>query len=109
MRISGLTDKLNLKLLTNKDYEDREVSGCYIGDLLSWVISRAESDNVWITVQTNINIIAVATLADVSCVIIPDGIDVEQTTLDKANEKGVVVLGSPDDSYTLAVGISRLL
>ncbi len=109
MKISDLISQLDLQLLTKADYEDRPVRGCYIGDLLSWVMSRAKADDVWITVQTNLNIVAVATLTDVSCILVPDGISVEQVTVDKANANGVVVLGSPSDSYALAVAIGGKL
>ncbi len=109
MKISDLIKELGLKVITKTDYEDREVSGCYIGDLLSWVMSKASADNIWITVQTNINIVAVATLTDVSCVLIPDGIEVEGTTIEMANKKGVVILGSVSDSFSLAVAVSKML
>ena len=49
---------------------EREINGAYIGDLLSWVMGKAESGNVWITIMYNINVIAVATLADVSCIVL---------------------------------------
>ena len=48
-------------------HPEREVSGCYIGDLLSWVMGRAQEDNAWITIMSNINVIAVASLADTAC------------------------------------------
>ena len=52
----------------------REVNGAYIGDLLSWVMGRAGEDNAWITIMSNSNIVAVATLADVSCIILAEGV-----------------------------------
>lgn len=50
---------------------DREISGVYIGDLLSWVMGRAKAGDAWITIMSNINIVAVASLADVACIISP--------------------------------------
>ena len=41
---------------------EREINGVYIGDLLSWVMGRAEADNAWITIMSNNNILAVASL-----------------------------------------------
>ena len=36
-------------LLAGGEGEDNQIDGCYIGDLLSWVMARAQSGNVWIT------------------------------------------------------------
>lgn len=49
---------------------EREVGGAYAGDLLSWVMGRASTDDVFITIMTNINVVAVASLADVACVVL---------------------------------------
>lgn len=109
MKTSQLIENLELKLITKADYDDREIKGCYIGDLLSWVMSKAKADDVWITVQTNINVVAVAALTEVSCIIVPEDIEVEHSTIDKANQKDIIILGASLDSFNLAVKISKLL
>ena len=53
---------------------DREISGVYIGDLLSWVMGRADTDEAWITIMSNRNIVAVATLADTACILLAEGV-----------------------------------
>ena len=53
---------------------DRLISGVYIGDLLSWVMGRANSGDAWLTIMSNMNIIAVASLADVACIILAEGV-----------------------------------
>ena len=102
MKISDLIKKLDLKLLTDGAYEDREISGCYIGDLLSWVMSHADSGNVWITIMNNVNITAVASLCDVSCIILAEGVDLSEEIIKKADSAKVVVLASPKSAYELA-------
>ncbi len=102
MKVSELIEKLDLKLLTDEDFEDREISGCYIGDLLSWVMSHAESGNVWITIMNNINITAVASLCDVACVILAEGVDLPEAIRARANSTGIIVLGSGMSAYELA-------
>ena len=69
MNVKEFAEKLDLKVLVEGDTE-REITGCYIGDLLSWVMGRAPEDSAWLTVMGNINSIAVATLADVSCIVL---------------------------------------
>lgn len=44
----------------------REIHGGYTGDLLSWVMGRGKQDQAWVTIMTNINVVAVATLIDFS-------------------------------------------
>lgn len=88
---------------------NRETDGVYIGDLLSWVMGRAKCGNVWITIMSNINTIAVATLADVSCIILAEGVTLDAEVLDTAAAKGVNVLSSDLSAYEIAVKISGIL
>lgn len=86
----------------------REIDGVYIGDLLSWVMGRAQSGNVWITIMSNINIVAVASLADTSCIILAEGVDVDSTVCDTAKNKGINIYKSEKSAYTLATEIYSL-
>lgn len=88
---------------------DREISGVYIGDLLSWVMSHAKTDNAWITVMSNINVIAVASLVDVSCVIIADEDVLTEDVIAVAKEKNINILSTTSPIYETAVAISELL
>ena len=81
---------------------DREINGVYIGDLLSWVMGRAQADNAWITIMSNINILAVASLADTACIILAEGVEVAQDVIDTANAKGVNILSSSEPAYEIA-------
>ena len=109
MKLNEIVQKLDLKIITQTNFDDREVAGCYIGDLLSWVMSKAQKDNIWITVQTNINIVAVAALTEVSCIIIPEEIIVDEATIKKANMQDIVILGSSKISFELAIAINELV
>ena len=68
---------------------EREITGCYIGDLLSWVMGRAPEDSAWLTVMGNINSIAVATLADVSCIVLVENAALDENAAQKAEMHGV--------------------
>ena len=105
MTVNELKDKLNLKPLVEDDY-DREVKDCYIGDLLSWVMGRAPADSAWLTVMGNINSIAVATLADVSCIILVENAALDDNARQKAEMHGVNILTTEENSYTVAVALS---
>lgn len=88
---------------------DREVNGCYVCDLLSYAMSHAAKDNVWITVQTNINVIAVAVLTEVGCVMLPEGLAPDEIAAAKAEEEGVVVLSSKLTAYEIITEFNRLI
>ena len=78
-----------------------EVSCGYTCDLLSWVMAHGKAGMAWITVQTHINVIAVAALMDMACVILPEGIEMEAPSLAKAKDEGVTVLHSSLTAYEL--------
>ena len=87
---------------------EREIEGVYVGDLLSWVMGRASACNAWITIMSNINILAVATLSDVACVILTEGVTLDDSVRATAEEKGINVLSSSLTSYEAAVKLSSL-
>ena len=81
---------------------EREISGVYIGDLLSWVMGRAKADDAWITIMSNINIVAVASLADVACIILAEGVQLERAVTETATTKGVNILSCTLPAYEAA-------
>ena len=102
MTIQEVIEKTGAKLLTEDVPLDREVTCGYACDLLSWVMSHGEAGMIWITVQTHMNVIAVASLADMSAVLVPENIRVEQAVADKAREEGVAILVSDRSAYELS-------
>ncbi len=88
---------------------DRAVSGVYIGDLLSWVMGRAAQGDAWLTIMSNQNIVAVATLADTACVILTEGVTPDEGVAALAEAKGVNLLCSALSSYQTAKKLAVLL
>jgi hypothetical protein len=88
---------------------DREVSGVYIGDLLSWVMGRAESGDAWITIMSNINIVAVASLADVACIILAEGVVPDENVVTTALQKGINIYTTEKTAYQLAAALAECL
>lgn len=108
MDIKTLKEKLDLTLVCGEDLE-KEVTGCYCGDLLSWVMSRAQEGDAWLTVMGNINSIGVAVLADVACIILTENAALDDEALKRAEQNGVTVLTTEKNSYQVAAEISRLI
>ncbi len=88
---------------------DREVGGVYCGDLLSWVMGRAQSGDVWVTIMSNINVIAVASLSDVCCVVLAEGVKLDGDAEKAALEKNINILSSKKNTYELAVMFGNVL
>lgn len=88
---------------------EREVTGVYIGDLLSWVMGRAQSGDGWITIMSNQNIVAVATLADTACVILAEGVQPDEGVAQLAADKGINILLSPHSAYDTALRLRDCL
>ena len=101
MKVSELASLIGARKLTGGVTEDREILCGYVCDLLSWVMAHGEEGMAWVTVQTHLNVIAVAALADMACVILPEGITMEQDVLDKANAEEMCVLTSPLTAYEI--------
>lgn len=108
MDIKELKEKLDLTLVCGDDLE-RKITGCYCGDLLSWVMSRAREGDVWLTVMGNVNSIGVAVLADVACIVLTENAAFDNDALKRAEQNGVVVLRTPKNTYQTAAEISRLI
>lgn len=88
---------------------DRCVGGVYIGDLLSWVMGKAKAGDAWITIMSNVNVLAVATLADISCIVLAEGVKLDGDALSAAETKGVNVLSTELSAYSAAIKISELI
>lgn len=108
MTVNCLKEKLELNTVVMPDSE-KEITGCYIGDLLSWVMSSAQPGDIWITIMSNINVVAVAALCDTACIILAESVTVDDEVINTAKERGINILSSKKSAFALASDISRLL
>ena len=108
MTVKELAQKLGYKILCMPD-EERCVSGGYTGDLLSWVMGRLTADQAWVTIMSNVNIVAVANLADPSCIILSESVAPDEGVLEKAQEQGVNILSTEKSSFLVCTEIAAVL
>ena len=108
MKVIDLIKELDLVKITDSFDENTEFTGVYIGDLLSLVMSRAKQGDIWITIQTHINVVAVADLLDLSAILVAEGMEIDEDTIIKANDLELPILQSKMSAYELACGINRL-
>lgn len=109
MTVGRLAEKLELELLAGGRGIKNEIKGGYTGDLLSWVMGRAKSGDALITVMGNVNAVAVAVLAELSCIVLAENAALDDEARQKAEQQGVPVLRSEKNAYTLCLFLHKAL
>jgi predicted transcriptional regulator len=92
MNLQEVVDKLKMKPLAAFSRLSAECSGGYVSDLLSDVMANAKAGDLWVTLQTHQNIVAVASLKEIAGIIIIGGREPEKATLVKAEEEKIPIL-----------------
>ena len=77
MTVAGLVENIGLEAISLPD-PDLEITGAYAGDLLSWVMGRADEGCVWATIMTNVNVVAVATLVGTAAAVVCEGCEIPE-------------------------------
>ncbi len=108
MTVKNLIENLNLKILVEGDL-NREITGGYCGDLLSWVMGRAQSSDCWFTVMGNINAVAVSVLADCACIVLCENSTLDDNAKARAEMQEVTILSSEENAYTLANKLGKMI
>lgn len=102
MKIRDIVKTLGLKVISGEELLDREVTGGYVGDLLSDALANSKKGDIWVTLQIHQNIIAVAIAKELSGIIIINGREPEEETLKKAKEEKIPVMISNLLTYEVA-------
>lgn len=108
MTVSELAKTPDFSAVIMPDGE-REILGGYAGDLLSWVMGRASEGDAWVTIMSNVNIVAVSTLADPACIVLSEGVSPDEETLARAEQQGVNILATTLDTFDACVRIASYL
>ncbi len=104
MNLNDLCARLGLETVAGNT-EGREWRGVYAGDLLSRAMSHVKADNLWITIMSNANVIAVASLTEAAAVILAEGVELLPDALDAAEDNGIIVLSSKHTTFELCAAI----
>jgi predicted transcriptional regulator len=106
--LTEIAAELALEVRTAPEKLDVEVSGGYASDLLSLVMARAQEGNVWVTLQSHLNIVAVATLLDLAGVIVTEGMTLDESIVEKANREGIPILTTELATFTVVGRLFQL-
>lgn len=93
MKISTLLTKGFISY-TNNELLEKEFEGCYISDLLSNVLRSANPKEALLTTLSNMNTVAVASLANLPVVIFVEGKVPTKEMIQKANEEEIALLST---------------
>lgn len=109
MKVRDLVDRLGFVILSGENGLDREIDGCYVSDLLSDVMGNADSGNIWITLQTHKNVMAIASLKELSCVVIVKNLTPNEDTIKQSNEEGLPILQTSLSTFEVAGRVYNLI
>jgi predicted transcriptional regulator len=108
MKLTDIVKTLELDIKAGHDLLDREVSGGYVSDILSSVLTHAEEGNIWVTYQRHLNIIPIAGAKEISGIILVSGRQVDKETLEKADEEKMPILGTSMDAFQVVGKLYRM-
>ena len=108
MKLEELCRQLQLEVRAAPGKLDTEVTGGYASDLLSCVMAKAQTGNVWVTLQSHPNIVAVASLINLAGVIITEAMIPDPVTIEKAEEEGIPILTTDLTTFTVVGRLSNL-
>lgn len=109
MTVQQITEKLGLKIWGGNQGLDKEITGGYVSDLLSDVMGNADAGEVWLTLQTHKNVMAIASLKDLAAIILVNNHQPEDDTLAQSNEEGIPLLGTQMSTFEIAGKLYELL
>lgn len=102
LSVANAAERLAVEIAASGDRLDTVITGAQVSDLLSYVIAEGRRGNLWITIQTHPNIVAVAELAGLSGIVIAGGLAPEDETVVRAEEEGIPLFTSAKSSFVLA-------
>ena len=109
MKVKEIVDSLGLKVFSGTEGLDRDVEGGYTSDLLSDVMGHSDAGQLWVTLQTHKNVMAIASLKELSAIVLVKGFEPEPDCLAQSNIEGIPILGTEDESFEITGKIYNLL
>jgi len=109
MKVRDIISELGLEVFSGKEGLDNEITGGYTSDLLSDVMGNADAGKIWITLQSHKNTIAVASLKELSAMILVKGFKPEEDTALQSNEEKIPILGSKEEAFEISGKLYKLL
>jgi hypothetical protein len=105
MTIGDLVKSGIFSLIHEGEELDREITKPFCCDLLRIAMGKAPEGAAWVTVMGNVNTLAVATLADVACIILAEGAAIDENAKKKAIDEDITVMHTEMPIFDAAMKI----
>lgn len=101
MTVEKLTALLGAQTLS-LGAQDVPVTGCMVCDVMSRAIAGGFRGMAWITCAGSVNALAVSVMTGASCLILTDGLSLDEKTLERARTEKIWVLGTKESAFLTA-------
>lgn len=109
MTVKQLAEELGFRVYAEGSDINRKVKGAYVSDLLSDVMGHAGEGDLWITLQSHMNVVAIASLKELAAIVLVKGIEPGKEVLEKASAEGIPLLGTKGETFETAGRLFQLL
>ena len=108
MTIREVAEALGMEIVQD-EFENTDLTGAFTSDLLSDVIANAKDGGALITIQAHKNTVAVATLVNISAIIICSSRPIPDDMLAAAKEEGIAILLTKENQYKVSGKLYSLI
>ena len=108
MKVNQIIEPLKAEVVVGEKMEEQDIEGGYCGDLLSDCIASAKEESVWVTIQSHPNIVAVAVLVGMPCIVVSNYQEIGEETVKRAQKEGITILRTSLTSYQAVSVLSSL-
>ena len=109
MTVKDVVEKMGFELFSGEEGLSTDVIGGYTSDLLSDVMGHAKEGQLWITLQTHRNIMGIASLKELSAIILVKGFIPDSDTVAMSEKEGIPILGTKMEAFELSGKLYELL
>lgn len=109
MTVQDLIERLDLAVYSGRGGLQREIKGGYTSDLLSDVMGHAKESDVWVTLQTHKNIMAIASLKDLAAIIVVKGHTPEEDTAAESEKEEIPILTTKEETFEITGRLYEVL
>ena len=101
MKITEIAAALNAEICQS-EFDDIELSAAYTSDLLSDVMANAKEGGALVTIQAHKNTVAVASLVNISVIIICNSRPLMDDMMEAAEDENIAIIRTKENQFTVS-------
>ena len=95
--------------ICHDEFEDSALTGAYTSDLLSDVMAHSKDGGALVTIQAHKNTVAVATLVNISVIIICNSRPLPEDMLEAAKDESIAIIRTKENQFTVSGKLWEML